>query len=123
MLRDASNANVISPRPDRRGSPRQRALLTGKVVYGDALYTLDCVIRNLNKEGARIKVPDPKNLPNELLLLEIRKFIAFEAEVKWRKDQFMGLEFRSHFSLDDESTLRNRQLRRIAVEAKQRLGG
>jgi len=108
---------------EKRVSRRGRTLLTGRIVYGDALYAADCTIRDITETGARVKVFDPMAFPNKVLLLEVRNFDAFEAEVKWRRGPEMGLSFTRKFSLDDISTFRNQQLRRIALEAKQRLGG
>jgi hypothetical protein len=112
-----------SGQDEKRSVQRARTLLTGKIVYGEVPYSLDCVIRDLTETGARVRVPDPYALPDRLLLLEIRKFVAFETRVKWRKKNEIGLALIRAFSLNDTSHPRNRQLRELAIEAKQRLGG
>jgi hypothetical protein len=118
-----SHDGLPGPEQDRRSLRRGRMLLTGKIVYGSAPYTFDCTIRDITETGARVRVTDPLSIPNHFLLLDIRRFVAFEAQVKWRRQNEMGLALTDRFSLDDQSNTRNRQLKQIAIEAKQRLGG
>ena len=41
---------------DRRKTPRKRLLKEGKIVYADGLRVLDCTIRDMSAEGARLLI-------------------------------------------------------------------
>ena len=108
---------------ENRTSPRRRTLLTGKIVYGGETYTSDCTIRDLSETGARVWVQKPFSFPDSVILLEPRKFVAYEAAVKWRHGDQMGLAFNATISLDDQSNARAKILNKFAIDAKTRSGG
>lgn len=108
---------------NNRSSERSRNLRSGKVVFGADLYSRDCVIRDVSESGVRIRIDDPGLIPNELWLLDLRKFVAFKSQVKWRRGNELGLSLKEQHSLNDTETLQMKLLRMLAVEAKQRLAG
>jgi hypothetical protein len=82
----------------RRGKPRQRVLLSGKVVLTNGLSP-DCTIRNLTDSGAQIRVAPGQVLPDEFHLLEIRSGVAYRAKVAWRTPAATGLTFSERLDL------------------------
>ncbi|MBP7705390.1 MAG: PilZ domain-containing protein [Caulobacter sp.] len=103
-----------SARPlERRGAPRHRALLAGKVANEDATETLDCVIRNLSDDGAMIETSAPHLVPNELHLVQIREGVAWDAEVVWRRGNRVGLKLGVRHDLRETTEKQLRALRAI----------
>jgi hypothetical protein len=105
-------------REERRSSHRHKTLISGWLVYGHEAFTLQCVIRDLSRCGAKISVKNPSLVPNEVTLIDARSLTAYEAVVRWRRDMRLGLSFLNTVSLEDQSTLRLRHLRRIALSMK-----
>jgi hypothetical protein len=83
----------------RRGEPRRRVLLAGKIVQANGI-TLDCMIRNLSEGGAQVRVAPGQILPNAFDLIEIRTGIAYRAEVAWRSPIEMGVKFFERIDLN-----------------------
>lgn len=78
---------------ERRGAPRKRTLKAAKIVFGDFRYTIDCVVRDLNKGGARLRCPAPGDAPSEFYLLDVTEGTLLKSEVAWRKDSELGIRF------------------------------
>jgi hypothetical protein len=88
---DAPSASDATEADDRRrGNPRQRVLLAGKLLLPNG-FTLDCSIRNLSKGGAQIRVDSTHGLPDTFLLIEIRSGTAYRAHIAWRTPTLAGL--------------------------------
>lgn len=117
-----SNLRVVD-QADSRSSGRTRNLRSGKVVFGAFQFSRDCTIRDVSDGGVRIRIEDPESIPNEFWLLDIRNFVALKAEVRWRRNNDLGLSVGTGCSMDDTETLEMRTLSRLAIEAKQRAGG
>ena len=108
---------------ERRSSPRNTLnMVLGTIVFAEEAFTLDCTICELSEAGARVMVPNPHLLPDQLVLLEPKRFVAHEASVRWRRGVLMGLSFDRTFSLDDQLNSRHQVLRRFALEAGTRCG-
>ena len=105
-----------------RASPRTRSLRSGKAVFGSFQFSRDCVIRDQSEGGVRIRIDDPDSIPGEFWLLDLKKFVAFRAHVKWRKGNELGLSLDAERPLDGSDTLEMKMLRTLAMEAKARLG-
>ena len=78
---------------DDRAAPRQRVLLAGRMVYGDADLTVNCAIRDLSESGARVRISSAVALPSRVRLIEVKTGRAFECEVAWRRMPEIGLKF------------------------------
>lgn len=110
---------MTHPPPDdntnRRGAQRQRALLGGKLVFGNGAYTPNCTIREISQTGARIKMPIADVHANDVYLIDIKKGVAYEAHVMWRTKSECGLRFGAHYDLNDPPR-ELAYLRRIWIE-------
>jgi hypothetical protein len=78
---------------ERRKSPRVRALKGGKIAFNQHRSIIDCVVRNLTRDGAMLKVPSTVGIPERF---EFR----FEADggyrpchVVWRRPDMLGIAF------------------------------
>ncbi|MGY9106621.1 MAG: PilZ domain-containing protein [Alphaproteobacteria bacterium] len=103
---------------EKRVAPRRKAFLVGKIIYGGETYTIDCTIRDISETGARVQVPDPFSVPNNITFLDPKNFCAYETSIVWRKGGEMGLSFGKPISLDDESNPRVKILRRVSMQSR-----
>jgi hypothetical protein len=107
--------------PDgKRTARRQRVLLAGRLVYGDAQLTLDCGIRDLSEGGARVRLSSPALLPAQVWLIEVRSATAFRGEVAWRRTPEFGLKFLERHDLRAGTAPELKPLKRIWIESAAR---
>ncbi|WP_181708434.1 PilZ domain-containing protein [Chthonobacter rhizosphaerae] len=78
---------------ERRTNARKRTLRGGKIVYGDYRFTLDCVVRDMSDEGARLKCEHLTEAPDSFFLFDPNEGILRRAEVRWRRSKEMGVAF------------------------------
>lgn len=83
---------VADSADDRRGSRRDRVLLSGKIVYGPG-YTADCRIRDLNEAGARLVLAPNQTAPRDFHLIVVRDGLAYRAHRLWSKEEEAGVFF------------------------------
>ncbi len=107
---------------DKRRAPRVRALLGGRLAYGGGYFTLECLVRDMSADGARIKIPEGQAVPPNLYLLELRSGVVHEARVAWRRLPEVGLEFVRTCSLTDLENPDLQTLRRLWTESRERSG-
>src|SRR3954465_9160711 len=94
----ATAAAVKNP-PLRRGAERRRSsrrdcTLGGKLFFGLAGLSLDCVIRDISDHGARIAVPSAAwKAPKEIHLLSLREGKVYSGQVVWNRGRYLGLNF------------------------------
>ena len=107
---------------DKRQTLRTRALLGGKLAYGEGFFTLDCLVRDLSTSGARVKVPEGLGVPQVIYFLELRSGAVYEAKVVWRRHPEIGLQFTKVCSLDDPDNADLKILKRLWAESQHRSG-
>lgn len=107
---------------EHRKAPRQRAYLGGKLVYGD-YFSLDCVVRDISEDGARIQIPDGQAVPDKVFLMDLKTAIAYDAHVCWRRYPLVGLQFDHQHGLAEASTPHLRILKQLWLSARERGGG
>jgi hypothetical protein len=90
---------VTPPSPFRRGSERRRSnrrdcTLGGRLFFGLAGLSIDCVIRDISDHGARIAVPSAAwKAPKEIHLLSLREGKVYSGAVVWNRGRYLGLNF------------------------------
>ena len=77
-------------------------LFGGKIVYGAGHFTVDCVIRNLTKRGAKLGATGAGDLPDQFHLLDVRAGVAYEATVKWRRPSEVGVTFGKSWFMNED---------------------
>lgn len=81
------------PANDRRRTPRQRALLTGKLHSGEtALESVSCTIRNFTENTVLVELPSALVLAAPLHLVTIRDGQIRSARAIWQKGALLALE-------------------------------
>ncbi|MGH6987530.1 MAG: PilZ domain-containing protein [Caulobacteraceae bacterium] len=99
-----SNLIARTASPDRRAQaagPRKRALLSGVIVHGGDHRTLECAIRDVSLNGARIKLVGPVPVGAPLHLVDLSHGKAYAAKLAWRRGVIAGLEFEAAYDLSD----------------------
>src|ERR1700761_750952 len=79
---------------ERRRSTRRDCTLGGRLFYGLAGLSIDCVIRDISDHGARIAVPSAAwKAPKEVHLLSLREGKVYSGHVVWNRGRYLGLDF------------------------------
>jgi len=101
---------------EQRAHPRRRALLSGKLVYGEPPMTIDCAISDLSRSGARVRLPGPEPLAEPVYLIDVRHGLAFRAREVWRDGARIGLSFTAYYDLRDPPPELPKIVRQLWVE-------
>jgi len=114
-------ADSAEPGEHRHGA-RRRAFLGAKLVFGNGAFTVDCVVRDISEDGARVKLPEGQPVPDILYLVEMRSGMAYEARVAWKRHPEIGLAFIHAHALKDAAEPHLLGLKRLWIEHCQRSG-
>ena len=94
---------------------RRRSRFAGKIVNCDASHAFDCMISEISNAGAKVEIRRDDIFPEKFFLLDSRKWIAFEAELIWRKGNIAGLHFRREHDLANDTDPQMLPLRFLSV--------
>ena len=92
-------SKIVPPNPLRRGSERRRSsrrdcTLGGKLFFGLAGLSIDCVVRDISDHGARVAVPSAAwKAPKAIHLLSLREGKVYSGQVVWNRGRYLGLNF------------------------------
>jgi hypothetical protein len=78
---------------EHRRSTRQKSFLRGRVYFNNGRTALDCLIRDISSEGARIIFSDAVSVPDMLDLYLPQKDQTIRSRVRWRHGDEIGLSF------------------------------
>ena len=78
---------------ERRVAPRQKSFLRGCIYFNNRRSVLDCLVRDLTEDGARIIFSHTVNVPDVVELYIPQKEQTLRAHVKWRRGDDVGLDF------------------------------
>ena len=78
---------------EKRKAQRQRVLKSGKIIFANGSFTVDCMIRNLSDRGARLQVPTTVTIPDRFTFLDAHGG-SKSARVIWRKANLIGVAFK-----------------------------
>ena len=73
---------------------RVRAFLGAKIVFSGGYSVFDCIVKDISKDGARLKVENVVAVP-ETFELQIADGRRFGCLVRWRRLGFVGVQFRA----------------------------
>ena len=68
---------------ERRESDRRRTYLCGRITFNDRVSTMDCLIRNLSRNGAMLEFPGPVMPPHELDLCILGRAESRRGRLVW----------------------------------------
>jgi hypothetical protein len=89
---------------ERRGSPRQKSFLRGCIYFNNRRSVLDCLVRDLTEDGARIIFSHTVNVPDIVELYIPQREQTLRAHVKWRRGDDVGLDFTNRAAAAPAST-------------------
>lgn len=78
---------------DRRGERRGRTYLGGQVAFNDRWCTIDCLVRNMSRSGARLEFPNTVLVPSDVELLIPLRGNSRRAHVIWKQPRALGISF------------------------------
>jgi hypothetical protein len=78
---------------NRRSHPRVRSFLQGRIYFNKRNSSLDCLVRDLSEDGARLKVSSSVALPEVVELHLPNKNETHQATVQWRTGDEIGVAF------------------------------
>ena len=78
---------------ERRIVHRDRTYLGGQVAYNNRCSTMDCLVRNMSQNGAKIGFSNTALIPSEFDVLIPQKGESRRARIVWRGDKQAGVAF------------------------------
>ena len=87
-----STSTASTAASEQRHAHRQRALKAAKVVLSDWTM-IDCTIRDLTGEGARLVFAGATNLPDEFRLLSLSANTIRPVRLLWQRGLSAGIGF------------------------------
>ena len=78
---------------ERRVNPRQRRLNEGKIVFNNKMSIINCIVRDLSPQGARLLVASPIGIPDQFDLRINRSGADHRSKVAWRSKGQIGVTF------------------------------
>ena len=78
---------------ERRRSVRKKSFLRGCVYFNKRRSAIDCLIRDISDQGARIIFSGATNFPDVVELYIPHKEQTVRAHVQWRRGDEVGLAF------------------------------
>jgi hypothetical protein len=78
---------------ERRVEHRRRILKGALVQFNNGFGSLECVLRDMNSNGARISMGRTEGIPNRFRLSVAGERTPIEAIIRWRTPRDIGLSF------------------------------
>jgi hypothetical protein len=80
---------------ERRTLLRKRSFLQGRLYFNNRRSSLDCLVRDISGQGAKLKVSDSIAIPEIVELYIPNKDETYRAKVQWRTGFEIGVTFDS----------------------------
>jgi PilZ domain len=93
MLKANLAESVESVMNERRKIARCRTFLGGVIAFNRRNSSMDCVVRNLSPEGARVAFTGTAVIPEKFDLTITRQERSFSARMVWRRPDDAGVAF------------------------------
>jgi hypothetical protein len=78
---------------NRRTTTRQKSFLQGRIIFNNRRSSVDCLIRDIGEDGARLKISDTITLPEAVDLYLPAKDETHRARIRWRHNGEIGVVF------------------------------
>jgi hypothetical protein len=78
---------------ERRTLLRKRSFLQGRLYFNNRRSSLDCLVRDISGQGAKLKVSDSIAIPEFVELYIPNKDETYRAKVQWRTGFEIGVTF------------------------------
>ena len=91
-MRDHGERTKITAFGERRGSPRAKALRSGRIVYSRNACSMVCVVLDISNGGAKLVPADMHQCPSRFSL-SLAGEPTRRCEVIWRERAQLGVKF------------------------------
>lgn len=78
---------------ERRNSTRQKSFMRGRILFNNRQSAIDCLIRDVSSQGARLIFSDTASIPELIDLYIPHKEQTLRAHVQWRHGDEIGVAF------------------------------
>ncbi len=78
---------------ERRSFLRGRTYLGGQIAFNGRCSVMDCIVRNMSQNGARVAIESTVAVPREFDLMVQQKGESRRARMIWRNDKEIGVVF------------------------------
>ncbi len=78
---------------EARRSERVRSLLRARILFNNGASTIDCTIKNISAQGAKIEIVHSLSVPSEFDLEVPQRGRTYRAKMMWRAADSIGVEF------------------------------
>jgi hypothetical protein len=86
-------SDPFTDKGQRRRVVRQKSFLRGCIYFNGRRASVDCLIRDISPQGARILISSSVNIPDTVELHIPQKAQTLPARVEWRNNEDIGLVF------------------------------
>ena len=83
---------ITTPETEHRIAQRRTTLKGGQIVFNSGRSTIDCTVRNLSRDGAKLVVASVVGIPETFDLL-LPNTHRQPCKMIWRKTKEIGVEF------------------------------
>ena len=83
---------------EKRKATRSRTLLGGVIAFNNCESTMDCQVRNLSADGAKVTFSNTAVVPDQFDLKISRKERSFRTRMIWRKLNEAGVAFLNEYN-------------------------
>ena len=83
---------MTEPQTEHRTTQRRPTLKGGHIVFNAGRSTIDCTVRNLSRDGAKLQVASAVGIPDNFDLL-LANTTRQPCRVAWRKVKEIGVVF------------------------------
>ncbi|MES2253821.1 MAG: PilZ domain-containing protein [Pseudomonadota bacterium] len=87
--------------PERRPSPRRRALLAGLVVHSAGRFSFPCTIKDMSEGGIRIQFAAGSGVPSQIEVINRSNGIVYHCDVIWTTNVAAGLKLTATYNMKD----------------------
>src|SRR4051794_31830400 len=109
---------------ERRKNPRMRTYFGGQIASSERRPLMECLVRNISADGARLLFTRLRTVPEEFDLLVHKNERSFRARMIWRRADEAGVAFLeprpdcSPVSLDLVRRLRRCEAEKAALQRR-----
>ncbi len=85
---------------ERRALARHKTLFKGRIYFNNRLSSMDCIVRDVTTDGARLEFSESVTLPEVFELYLANKDEYFRARVIWRRGSQLGINWKPEETKD-----------------------
>ena len=104
--------------PCQRKFPRKSEFNAGLLVRDDHSEPLNCLIRNVSRDGAQVRVNAAQPVPEQGYMVNLKTRCVYQTRAVWRQGSLTGLGLTQAYAIDDVLPVHLEFLRSLFVEAK-----